>query len=291
MGRDDAIKETTMSRSLALQTASGPRSRALQLDQGGSATVEFEVAPTQGEFEGTAPFGFPATQADGGASVYLQAPHGISTRDVTKPPTAVGGLSKRTLDILIASSAIAAILPLMVVVWLIIRCSSGAPAIFVQQRVGLGGRLFPCFKFRTMCLNSRAVLEHYLATQSEAALEWQVTQKLKDDPRVTRVGRILRKTSLDELPQLLNVLCGHMSCVGPRPVLAEELPRYGSCASSYLQTRPGLTGMWQVSGRSKLSYDDRVTLDTQYVKQWSMLLDIKILLKTITVLAKFDGAV
>jgi exopolysaccharide production protein ExoY len=179
----------------------------------------------------------------------------------------------------------------MILVWLIIRYSSGAPAIFVQQRIGFGGKTFPCLKFRTMCLNSNVVLEHYLATQSEAALEWQATQKLKEDPRITRVGRILRKTSIDELPQLFNVLCGQMSCVGPRPILAEELQRYGSCAESYLQARPGLTGVWQVSGRSKLSYDDRVALDARYVAQWSMLLDIKILLKTITVLARFDGAV
>lgn len=282
-----------MSRSLALQIESGLRTTANQTDQGGSGLADFEAATVQGPFEGGLSFGFSVVdiQTESVVPVYLPYAHGTGTQELSLSSRALGGLGKRALDIAIAISAIAAILPLMVVVWLIIRCSSGQPAIFVQQRVGLGGKTFPCLKFRTMCVNSGAVLEQYLASRSEAAVEWQATQKLRDDPRVTRIGRILRKTSIDELPQLFNVLCGDMSCVGPRPILAEELQRYGGHASSYLRTRPGLTGMWQVSGRSKLSYDERVALDDHYVAHWSMLLDVKILLKTVVVLAKFDGAV
>jgi lipopolysaccharide/colanic/teichoic acid biosynthesis glycosyltransferase len=162
--------------------------------------------------------------------------------------------------------------------------------IFVQQRVGRGGRLFPCYKFRTMVNNAEQVLIDYLQNNPAARDEWQQTFKLTDDPRIRPIGHFLRKTSLDELPQLFNVLRGDMSLVGPRPIVPAEVPRYRSRIRAYHGLRPGLTGLWQVSGRNLVSYRRRVALDSVYARRHSMRLDAIILARTIGVVLRRHGA-
>jgi exopolysaccharide production protein ExoY len=157
----------------------------------------------------------------------------------------------------------------------------GGPIIFSHRRIGHNGVAFNCYKFRTMIRNSDEFMRQYLAVNPDAAHEWATTRKLKRDPRVTALGNLLRRSSLDELPQFINVLRGEMSCVGPRPIVPEELKFYGASTSEYLRARPGLTGAWQVSGRSDTSYKERVALDCKYVREWSLRTDIVILLKTI----------
>jgi exopolysaccharide production protein ExoY len=193
----------------------------------------------------------------------------------------VGGFWKRCLDCSVAFTAIIVMAPMMVFIALLILVTMGRPIIFIQQRVGFNKSLFGCFKFRTMVSDAQERLARHLAEDSEAARLWQETQKLKQDPRITWLGQILRKSSLDELPQLFNILLGDMSCIGPRPVLASELLRYGPHAEDYAKAKPGLTGMWQVSGRSNTTYQHRVKCDRYYVRRWSLLLDIAILFRTI----------
>lgn len=166
----------------------------------------------------------------------------------------------------------------------------GGPAIYGHERVGKNGQPFKCLKFRSMVINSKEVLEQVLATDPEAKAEWDETFKLKNDPRITPIGKFLRRTSLDELPQLFNVLKGEMSLVGPRPIITEELERYRDEVDYYLLSKPGMTGLWQVSGRSDVDYDTRVYLDAWYVKNWSMWNDVAILFKTVGVVLKKDGA-
>lgn len=166
----------------------------------------------------------------------------------------------------------------------------GGPAIYGHERIGKDGRPFKCLKFRSMVVNSKDVLEQLLATDVDARKEWDATFKLKNDPRITKIGGFLRRTSLDELPQLFNVLKGEMSLVGPRPIITAELERYNEEVDYYLLSKPGMTGLWQVSGRSDVDYETRVYLDAWYVKNWSMWNDIAILFKTIAVVLKKDGA-
>ncbi|AYZ19793.1 MULTISPECIES: undecaprenyl-phosphate galactose phosphotransferase WbaP [Klebsiella] len=166
----------------------------------------------------------------------------------------------------------------------------GGPAIYGHERIGKGGKPFKCLKFRSMVINSKEVLDELLATDKEAKQEWDATFKLKNDPRITKIGGFLRRTSLDELPQLFNVLKGEMSLVGPRPIITAELERYNDEVDYYLLSKPGMTGLWQVSGRSDVDYETRVYLDAWYVKNWSMWNDIAILFKTIGVVLKKDGA-
>ncbi|HCN8764897.1 TPA: sugar transferase, partial [Escherichia coli] len=157
-------------------------------------------------------------------------------------------------------------------------------------RIGKGGKIFKCLKFRSMVTNSKEVLEDLLSKDIQAKQEWEATFKLKNDPRITKIGHFLRRTSLDELPQLFNVLKGEMSLVGPRPIITAELEKYNDEVAYYLLSKPGMTGLWQVSGRSDVDYETRVYLDTWYVKNWSMWNDIAILFKTIGVVLKKDGA-
>ncbi|EFN7504727.1 sugar transferase, partial [Escherichia coli] len=164
------------------------------------------------------------------------------------------------------------------------------PAIYGHDRVGINGKTFKCLKFRSMVVNSKEILDELLKNDPKAKEEWDATFKLKNDPRITKIGAFLRKTSLDELPQLLNVLKGEMSLVGPRPIINAELERYNDQVDYYLLSKPGMTGLWQVSGRSDVDYDTRVYLDAWYVKNWSMWNDIAILLKTVIVVLKKDGA-
>jgi undecaprenyl-phosphate galactose phosphotransferase len=157
--------------------------------------------------------------------------------------------------------------------------------------VGRNGEEFKCYKFRSMVTNSDEVLKHLLDTDPDARAEWNRDFKLKNDPRITRVGRFIRKTSLDELPQLWNVLCGDMSVVGPRPVVRQELDRYYAAAREhYLSVPPGLTGLWQVSGRNDMDYDERVQLDRQYVDNWNVWTDFTIVMRTVGVMVGRKGA-
>ena len=180
--------------------------------------------------------------------------------------------------------------PLMGVVVFLIWRRDGAPILFAHYRVGLDGKLFACLKFRTMLRNSEQVLSDLLRDDPEARAEWVRDQKLTNDPRITAVGHFLRKSSLDELPQLLNVVRGEMSLVGPRPVTVAELTRYGKVRWDYLSVRPGITGLWQVSGRNNTTYEERVALDHRYVQHRSLWLDIGILLKTVRVVVLREGA-
>lgn len=162
--------------------------------------------------------------------------------------------------------------------------------IFKHRRVGKDGKEFNCYKFRSMCVNSKEVLEHLLATDPAAKAEWDKEFKLKDDPRITKSGAFLRKTSLDELPQLWNVLKGEMSLVGPRPIVQAEVPRYGKYITEYYSVLPGITGMWQTSGRSDISYPERVQMDNWYVHNRTLWLDLVLLWRTVSVVVHHDGA-
>ncbi|CAH5638023.1 UDP-glucose:undecaprenyl-phosphate glucose-1-phosphate transferase [Klebsiella pneumoniae] len=196
---------------------------------------------------------------------------------------------KRTFDIVGALGIILLLSPLLIYISRKVR-KDGGTAIYGHERVGKGGKPFKCLKFRSMVVNSKEVLEELLANDPEVKAEWDATFKLKNDPRITSIGHFLRRTSLDELPQLFNVLKGEMSLVGPRPIITAELERYNDEVDYYLLSKPGMTGLWQVSGRSDVDYDTRVYLDAWYVKNWSMWNDIAILFKTINVVLKKDGA-
>jgi exopolysaccharide production protein ExoY len=200
----------------------------------------------------------------------------------------LGGWSKRLVDIVIALVAMILASPVMLLVAILIRATGGAPAIFAQSRVGFNGKPFICYKFRTMVTNSEQALRDHLANNAQAAQEWKETRKLKHDPRITILGQMLRKSSLDELPQLINILRGDMSCVGPRPIMADELERYGLHANDYLRARPGLTGLWQVTGRNDTDYSQRVLLDSRYVRNWSLWGDLVILARTTVAVMRFD---
>ncbi len=196
---------------------------------------------------------------------------------------------KRTIDIVVSSMALLVLSPILIVIAIIIK-SDGGPALFGHQRLGKDGKPFSCLKFRSMVVDSEKALKNYLAKNPEAAKEWQEEWKLREDPRITRIGHFLRKWSLDELPQLLNVLRGEMSLVGPRPVVVQETAKYSSDVQYYYSVRPGLTGLWQVSGRSDVSYPMRVHMDSWYVRNWSVWHDLIIILKTFRVLIKRSGA-
>ncbi|MER9301132.1 sugar transferase [Mesorhizobium sp. M0621] len=202
----------------------------------------------------------------------------------------LGGRPKRMMDMTVALIALVLAAPVMLAVALLILVTDGGPVVFSHTRVGFNGKRFACYKFRTMVANSERVLADYLASNPEAAKEWEQNWKFKNDPRITFLGYILRKSSLDELPQLINVLRGEMSCVGPRPVVPDELRRYGSCAIDYLKTRPGLTGLWQVTGRDAMDYPSRVSIDSRYVREWSLWADVVILVRTVFAVMKFDQA-
>ena len=197
---------------------------------------------------------------------------------------------KRLVDLSLTVFLLPFILPVMGFIALLIKLDSPGPVLFKQERVGEGGRRFLIYKFRTMYVNSEEVLSEYLAQNPRARREWLIYRKLKDDPRVTRVGRLLRKFSLDELPQFFNILRGEMALVGPRPVPAEELAYYGENVHFYLAVKPGLTGLWQVSGRNLLSYEERVHLDVWYVLNWSLWLDLIILARTVSTVITQRGS-
>lgn len=204
--------------------------------------------------------------------------------------TPVGQIAKRWVDFCGAAVLLLMLLPVLIACSVWVKLNSRGPIFFKHLRVGRGGKLFHVWKFRTMCQDSDRVLREYIERYPEARVEWQRTQKLVNDPRVTRGGRFMRRFSLDELPQLWNLLKGDMSLVGPRPIVTSEIGRYGAAIYSYYAVRPGLTGLWQVSGRSNTTYKQRVDLDKQYVERWSPMLDASICLKTVRVLLTGEGA-
>lgn len=196
-------------------------------------------------------------------------------------PPVTGGLFKRGFDIAGALAGIVLLSPLLLMLAALVKLSDGGSIFYGHRRIGRNGAAFRCWKFRTMVENGEEVLAAYLAANPAEREEWSASRKLQNDPRVTRVGIVLRKLSLDELPQVLNILRGEMSFVGPRPVVKDELELYGTAAPYYLSTRPGLTGLWQVSGRNDVSYGARVAFDRHYVENWSFVSDLKILIRTV----------
>jgi Undecaprenyl-phosphate galactose phosphotransferase WbaP len=197
---------------------------------------------------------------------------------------------KRTLDLIIGGLALLIFSPLFLTILIAIRLTSRGPIFYGQIRHGKTGKIFKALKFRTMVVDADDILAQYLKSSPETLLEWQRDHKLKNDPRITRLGKWLRRFSLDELPQLLNVIAGQMSLVGPRPIVNAEIEKYGRGYDLYTRVRPGLTGLWQVSGRNKTTYEARVAFDEYYVRNWSIWLDAYILIRTVKVVVKAEGA-
>lgn len=197
---------------------------------------------------------------------------------------------KRTMDILLVSIGSLVISPLLILLIIMVMIDSKGSPFYGQTRIGRGGKKFKALKFRSMVRDADIILKDYLEKHPELRKEWDATFKLKNDPRVTRLGKFIRKYSLDEFPQLLNVLKGEMSLVGPRPIVDDEVNHYGDTFNPYTWVRPGITGMWQVSGRSDTAYTERVHLDEYYVRNWSIWLDIYILIKTFAAVLRKEGA-
>ncbi len=197
---------------------------------------------------------------------------------------------KRCLDLVLGSALVVSILPLALIICLAVKLSSKGTLLYGHLRYGRDGKVFRALKFRTMVPNADQILEDYLARHPEQMLEWKVFHKLKKDPRITRVGRWLRRYSLDELPQLLNILAGDMSLVGPRPIVASEIVRYAGSYGLYTRVTPGLTGLWQVSGRNNTTYEERVAFDDYYIRNWSIWMDMYILARTFHAVIDANGA-
>lgn len=197
---------------------------------------------------------------------------------------------KRMFDIVCTTAGIICLSPFLIVIVLWIYADSPGPVIFKHKRVGKDGKLFSCYKFRSMCVDADVKLQQLLAADPAARIEWEKNFKLKDDPRITKSGTFLRKTSLDELPQLFNVLKGEMSLVGPRPIIRDEVPRYGKYIDDFYMVRPGITGMWQTSGRNDVTYDERVQMDTWYVRNWNVWFDMVLIWRTFHEVFSRQGA-
>lgn len=241
--------------------------------------VPFAVVPP--------PFAFPAFACEP-AALFSHDTMLLSFRDGLSRP--IARTAKVATDVSIAAVLLICTSPLFLILAVVSRLDGG-PMLYAHRRVGAGGRPFNCLKFRTMVVGADAVLAEALAGDPALAAEWEATRKLVNDPRVTRIGNLLRKTSLDELPQLINVLRLEMSLVGPRPIVESEIPLYGENIAQYYATRPGVTGLWQVSGRSNTSYARRVQLDVWYVNNWTFWHDIAVLLKTIPAVLGRQGAI
>jgi len=199
-------------------------------------------------------------------------------------------LAKRIFDLIATVSGGLLILPILLVLAILVGVDNKGRVIFAHRRVGQNGKLFPCYKFQSMVPDAQERLEEYLTKNPEARKEWEESFKLTNDPRVTKLGAFLRKTSLDELPQLWNVLMGDMSLVGPRPIVTKEVERYGDYIREYYMVPPGITGMWQVNGRSDTTYEERVAMDTWYVRNWSVWIDLVYLFKTVKTVFTGKGA-
>lgn len=207
--------------------------------------------------------------------------HGSVDRQLLgqKPTSYYSRFGKRIFDIVFAFLLLHVLVPVILILWGVVRLDGG-PGFFGHTRVGQNGKPFKCWKVRSMVVDAEARLQAYLDSNPEAAAEWERDHKLTNDPRINRLGHILRRTSLDELPQIWNVLKGEMSFVGPRPIVTKELAKYGNSVSAYLVQKPGITGLWQVSGRNDISYDQRVALDVAYLSNCNFTQDLKIILKT-----------
>ncbi len=229
------------------------------------------------------PFSYPAVEVEAG-------PERRSTSVEHLPSQLLLYRSKRLVDILLILLSLPVTLPILGLLSMVVLMTTPGPIFYSHRRIGRNGAFFSMWKFRTMCENSAEVLEDYLTRHPEARAEWSRTHKLRFDPRVTGIGRFLRRYSLDELPQLWNVIAGKMTLVGPRPIVAAEVEKYGDGFRFYRRVKPGLTGLWQVSGRSQLTYPQRVQLDCDYVEKWSMRRDFVILLRTFLSVVNQDGA-
>jgi exopolysaccharide production protein ExoY len=197
--------------------------------------------------------------------------------------------SKRAFDILFALAVLVVVAPLMIILFGLVKLDGG-PAVFSHRRIGQNGRPFQCLKFRSMYTDSAARLEDILRTSAQARAEWAKDHKLRNDPRMTSLGRFLRASSLDELPQLFNILRGEMSVVGPRPIVEAEMVKYGARIENYRRMRPGLTGLWQISGRNDVDYRRRVAMDVLYSRRISFLLDVKIVVMTVPAVLLSKGS-
>ncbi len=193
-------------------------------------------------------------------------------------------LIKIVFDFLFSLFILVSFLPLFLIISLLIKLSSRGPIFFFQERIGKNNIPFKCIKFRTMYPEAKDILQNLLKRDSKLKREFEETHKIKNDPRITKIGKLLRKTSLDELPQLINVLRNEMSIIGPRPIVKDEKKKYGKNLKKVLSIKPGLTGLWQVSGRNNLTYKKRVMLDLNYVKNYNLLMDIRILIRTFGVI-------
>ena len=224
------------------------------------------------------------------AKIEVDEPQQRTTLEtVTKAP--VGGLAKRVFDVGFSVAVLLSTIPFFVILPLIIGLVSPGPVLFSHRRIGFDGVAFPCLKFRTMVPNAEQMLSEYLASNPEAQEEWALTRKLKNDPRVIPiVGNVMRRLSLDELPQFINVLRGEMSVVGPRPLTSGEVGDYGHAARLYKEARPGITGLWQVSGRSDTSFRHRIELDCRYVETYGFSKDLSLIARTFGVLLNGRGA-
>lgn len=228
------------------------------------------------------PFVTPADESAGGGMAVEPAPMGLNIAERAL---------KRLFDLISIVVILALFWWVIIGVAIAVRISGGSPVIYGHKRVGRNGREFKCYKFRSMVANADEVLAHLLANDPAAREEWERDFKLKNDPRITRVGRFIRKTSFDEFPQLWNVLMNDMSIVGPRPVVRKELDLYyGKALSHYESVKPGLTGLWQVSGRNDMEYDERVELDKRYVLSWNVFSDFMIVMRTVGVMFGKRGA-
>ena len=271
------MEKRAMSRHLMPASIPAAHSRELSVSRGDSlpdSTTCLDAGSPDASLDVSASQGFQSDE-----SIARGMDLSLTTRNVVK----------RTIDIVGASSLLIAMSPFLLIMGAIVMSDGGRP-VFGHVRIGRNGRKFRCLKFRSMVTGADVVLKHLLATDPKAREEWERDFKLKNDIRITPIGRLLRRTSLDELPQLWNVLRGDMSLVGPRPIVDEELARYGADVHYYLETKPGMTGLWQVSGRNDVDYATRVSLDVSYAKECSLSLDILILLKTFKVIFKRDGA-
>jgi exopolysaccharide production protein ExoY len=222
------------------------------------------------------------------ALIRSESQTGVLPEQPTKPTLKLPPAS-RVVDVIIATALLIMLLPVLAVIAVVLTLAERGPVFFAHRRIGLGGKSFNCLKFRTMCVDADQRLVRVLAKDEALLREWVSTQKLHCDPRVTRFGRILRNTSLDELPQLVNVLRGEMSLVGPRPIVEDEMCRYGRYATLYISVRPGLTGLWQVTRNARTSYRRRVAADVLYVNSRTLFFDFRILLATIPAVLVGNG--
>ena len=245
----------------------------IMLDCQAKSNLTDVIRPAEGNIAGTS-----RVQSNSSIASFHSTAEAASAAAPQRP---VGGEVKRTVDLAVALSAAVLLLPVFVMIAALIKLYDGGPVFYNHRRIGANSKPFLCVKFRTMVVNGDDLLRKHLDASPTVALEWAQTRKLKVDPRITVVGAVLRRMSIDELPQIINIVRGEMSIVGPRPIVSDEVAMYGKDAEYYFRARPGLTGAWQVSGRNDASYSQRVALDRDYVQNWSLWRDIMIIAKTV----------